>query len=124
MTANWTKGRNGRYPYYVCRHRGCDRFGKSVKRDTVEGAFEAMLTKLTPSPELLSLFSKIFRKRWNEAEAKAHEGRAAIKREMATIEKQIGQILAKIVKLEGCLVIDRFESEVYKLEMEKLGLEE
>src|SRR3546814_1623443 len=80
MTANWTKGRNGRYPYYVCRHRGCDRFGKSVKRDTVEGAFEAMLTKLTPRPELLSLFSKIFRKRWNEAEAKAHEGRAAIKR--------------------------------------------
>lgn len=124
MTANWTKGRNGRYPYYVCRHRGCDRFGKSVKRDLVEGAFEAMLTKLTPRPELLSLFSKIFRKRWNEAEAKAHEGRAAIKREMATVEKKIGQILDKIVQSESRSVIARFESEVDKLEMEKLVLDE
>src|SRR3546814_11760305 len=101
MTANWTKGRNGRYPYYVCRHRGCDRFGKSVKRDTVEGAFEAMLTKLTPRPELLSLFSKIFRKRWTESEAKAHEGLAAIKRELAPIEKKTGQILQQIVKTEN-----------------------
>ena len=124
MTANWTKGRNGRYPYYVCRHRGCDRFGKSVKRDLVEGAFEAMLAKLTPRPELLSLFSKIFRKRWNEAEAKAHEGQAAIKREMATIEKKIGQFLDKIVQSESRSVIARFESEVDKLEMEKLVLDE
>ena len=83
-----------------------------------------MLTKLTPRPELLSLFSKIFRKRWNEAEAKAHEGRAAIKREMATIEKKIGQILDKIVQSESRSVIARFESEVDKLEMEKLVLDE
>src|SRR3546814_10322316 len=79
---------------------------------------------LTPRPELLSLFSKIFRKRWNEAEAKAHEGRAAIKREMATIEKKIGQILDKIVQSESRSVIARFESEVDKLEMEKLVLDE
>ena len=124
MTANWTKGRNGRYPYYVCRHRGCDRFGKSVKRDTVEGAFEAMLTKLTPRPELLNLFSKIFRKRWNEAEAKSHEGRSAIKHEMATIENKIGQMLDKIVQSESRSVIARFESEVDRLEMEKLVLDE
>ena len=29
MTANWAKGRNKSYPYYVCRHRGCEKFGKS-----------------------------------------------------------------------------------------------
>jgi DNA invertase Pin-like site-specific DNA recombinase len=123
MTANWTKGRNGRYPYYVCRHRGCDRFGKSVKRDTVESAFEGMLTKLTPRPELLNLFSKIFRKRWNEAESKAHEGRAAFKREASLIEKKIGQILDKIVESESRSVIARLESEVEKLELEKLVLD-
>lgn len=124
MTANWTKGRNGRYPYYVCRHRGCDRFGKSVKRDTVESAFEAMLTKLTPRPELLNLFSKIFRKRWNEAESKAHEGRAAFKREASLIDKKIGQILDKIVESESRSVIARLESEAEKLELEKLVLDE
>jgi site-specific DNA recombinase len=124
MTANWTKGRNGRYPYYVCRHRGCDRFGKSVKRDTVEGAFEAMLTKLTPRPELLTLFSKLFRKRWLEAESKANEGRAAMKREMAGIEKRIGNLLDRIMEAESRAVISRYESEVEKLELEKLVLNE
>ena len=124
MTANWTKGRNGRYPYYVCRHRGCERFGKSVKRDKIEGAFEAMLEQLTPRPELFNLFSKLFRKRWQEAEARAHEGRATIKREMQAIEKKIGQILDKIMEAESRTVIARFESEVEKLELEKLVLDE
>ena len=124
MTSNWTKGRSGRYPYYVCRRRGCDRFGKSVKRETVEGAFEAMLTKLTPRPELLSLFSKLFRKRWDEAAAKANEGRTAMKREMAGIEKKIGNILDRIMEAESRAVIARYESEVEKLELEKLVLDE
>src|SRR3546814_4186921 len=43
---------------------------------------------------------------------------------MATIEKKIGQILDKIVQSESRSVIARFESEVDKLEMEKLVLDE
>tara|TARA_R110002167_G_scaffold53804_1_gene153889 strand:+ start:2163 stop:3032 length:870 start_codon:yes stop_codon:yes gene_type:complete len=48
MTANWSKGRTKTYPYYVCRHRGCEKFGKSVARGKVEGAFESMLRTLQP----------------------------------------------------------------------------
>jgi len=54
MTANWTKGRNATYPYYVCRHRGCEKFGKSVARAKVEDAFEEMLRALVPSSELFA----------------------------------------------------------------------
>jgi len=36
MTANWTKGRNNHYPYYVCRNRGCEMWGKSVARGNID----------------------------------------------------------------------------------------
>lgn len=89
MTANWTKGRNATYPYYVCRHRGCDKFGKSVARAKVEDAFEELLTNLVPSPELFALISKLFRRRWDEAEAKVKESRSSMKLEIAALEKKI-----------------------------------
>ena len=48
MTANWAKGRNKSYPYYVCRHRGCAKFGKSVARHQIDDVFEDQLRETTP----------------------------------------------------------------------------
>lgn len=63
MTANFSKGRNTTYPYHICRHRGCDMFAKSVRREKVEEAFEEILRQLVPLPELVTVVSKLFRKR-------------------------------------------------------------
>ena len=124
MTANWTKGRTNTYPYYVCRHRGCERFGKSVKRAVVEGAFEELLRQLVPSADLFNLFSKLFRKRWAEAESKLKEIRAALKLEGAAIEKKIAQLLDRIVESESQTVIGAYERKVEELEREKLVIAE
>jgi site-specific DNA recombinase len=59
LTANWSKGRNASYPYYVCRHRGCDKFGKSVARAKVEGAFEDILRKAVPGEGVMSIFTSL-----------------------------------------------------------------
>lgn len=120
MTANWTKGRNATYPYYVCRHRGCDKFGKSIARAKVESAFEEMLTNLVPSPELFTLISKLFRKRWDEAEAKVKETRTSMKLEVAAIEKKIAQFLDRIVESDSSTVIGAYERKVEELERSKL----
>lgn len=124
MTANWTKGRNATYPYYVCRHRGCGKFGKSVKREIVEGAFEAMLGRLTPSQELFNLFSKLFRKRWDEASAKSKEIGKALRLQSAATEKKIALILDRVVAAENLTVIKRYEQEIELLEREKLVIAE
>lgn len=121
MTANWSRGRHGkRFAYYICRHRGCEKFGKSVKRETVEGAFEKMLGKLTPSEELFNLFSKLFRKRWDEASAKLNQIRAALRLEVAAMEKKISMMLDRVMAAESATVIKRYEHEIEKLEREKL----
>ena len=125
MTANWSKGRRGTaYPYYVCRQRGCERSGKSVKREVVEGAYEAMLRELVPSQEMFDIFSKLFRKRWNEAGAKTKEIRAAIKLEIASVEKKTNLLLDRVMAAESPTLINRYEQEIEKLEREKLVLVE
>ena len=124
MTANWTKGRNATYPYYVCRHRGCEKFGKSVKRGVVEGAYEGLLRSLVPSHELFALMEKLFRKRWDEAQSKAKESRAAMKLEIAAIEKRVTQLLDRIVESESATVVGAYERKVDELERQKLVLAE
>lgn len=122
MTANFSKGRNATYPYYICRHRGCEKFAKSVKRDAVEATFEEMLQKLVPTPELATIVAKLFRKRWDEDQAKTDQMRLAAKREAASIEKKIGFMLDRIMESESKTVISRYESEVEKLERQKLAM--
>lgn len=125
MTSNYSRGRHGkRFPYYVCRHRGCVKFGKSVRREIVESAFEDMLRQLVPTPELFGVFEMLFRKRWDEAGSKAKEMRAAIRLEIAASEKKISALLDRVMASESPTVISRYEQEIEKLERDKLVLAE
>jgi len=124
MTANWTKGKTARYPYYVCRHRGCERFGKSVRREIVEGAYEAMLAQLVPSKEMFSEAVALFRKRWDEVGRKTKERRAALKLEVAAADKAISQLVDRVMASQSQTVIARYEEEIEKLERKKLIMAE
>ncbi len=124
MTANWTKGRTATYPYYVCRHRGCAKFGKSVARAKVEGAFETLLRALKPSHELVAVLSAVFRKRWNDRIATVKDEKARLKLEAAGVDKKIGQLLDRIVASDCDAVISAYERKVGELEREKLVLAE
>jgi len=124
MTANWTKGRSAEYPYYVCRHRGCTKFGKSVARDKIEQAFHALLASLTPSQEFVTVIAKRFRARWDEAAQKSSAQRAALKLETAAIEKKITALLDRIIESESPTVISAYERKVDDLERQKLVMQE
>ncbi|BBD98881.1 recombinase [Sphingobium amiense] len=125
MTSNYSTGRSGkRFPYYVCRHRGCEKFGKSVRREIVEDAFESLLVKLKPSDALFDLFSKLFRKRWDEASGKAKEMKATLRIQAAAADKKIAGLLDRIMASESATVIKRYESEIEILERDKLVIAE
>lgn len=53
LTSCWSKGRNGKYPYYMCFQQGCESYRKSIKRDVLEGEFEALLRDLKPTEGLV-----------------------------------------------------------------------
>jgi hypothetical protein len=93
LTACWSSGRNGRYPYYLCPKRGCASYGKSIRRDVIEGEFEALLKKLEPSQALYRVARAMFEDLWNHR-LKAGEAKArALKAEQGRIERQVEQFL-------------------------------
>lgn len=125
MTSNFSTGRSGkRFPYYVCRHRGCEKFGKSVKREIVEDAFESLLIKLKPSETLFDLFSRLFRKRWEDASKKAKELKSALGAQASVTDKKIATLLDRIMASDSLTVIKRYESEIEILERDKLVIAE
>jgi site-specific DNA recombinase len=124
MTANWVQGRNKKFPYYICRHRGCEKFGKSVARGKIEDAYEALLRALTPSHELVELLAGLFRLRWDERAKTRKDEAATLKLEVAATEKKIGQFLERIVESDSPAVIGAYERKVEELEREKLVLAE
>ena len=62
LTAAWSKGRNKYHAYYNCHTKGCDSRGKSIRRDLIEGQFEALLRKLKPSHALIGAATQMFEK--------------------------------------------------------------
>ena len=124
MTANWSKGRTAAFPYYICRRRGCEKFGKSVARGKVEDAFAALLRGLRPSRELFDLVAHLCRLRWDKAAAAVKDEKAALKLKASAIEKKIGSLLERIIESESSTVINAYERKVEELEREKLVLAE
>jgi len=47
LTAGWSKSKtNKKHPYYFCRVSDCAGYGKSIRRDDIEGEFATMLKSL------------------------------------------------------------------------------
>lgn len=124
LTACWSTGRAQRHAYYLCHKRGCASYGKSIKRDVIEGAVETLLHELRPTPGLFRVAAAMFEELWN---AKAAQGAAqakALQIELLKIEKQVGQFLERIVDATMPSVIGAYEARVARLEQDRLVIKE
>lgn len=123
-TACWTKGRSARYPYYICQTKNCVSYGKSIKRDVMEQEFESMLTTLRPSAELYELATELFRDLWNARLAASDDTRAQLKTQAVRIERQIEQLIDRIINSDSPTLANAYENRVRSLENEKIELAE
>ncbi len=119
LTACWSKGSGGRYPYYHCPKRGCDSYGKSIRRDRLEGEFEELLQSVTPSASVFRVARKMFKDLWDHRLAYAKSQSQALKVELAKVESQVGQLLERILDANVPSVIAAYERRIEQLETEK-----
>lgn len=124
LTACWSKGKAKAYPYYLCKTKGCESYRKSIKRDELESAFEGVLQRLQPSQGLFALVKAMFRDAWDMRIAKSAEAGKALKADIKQLEKQIEQLLDRIVDASSASVVSAYEKRLEKLEREKLLVEE
>ena len=113
LTACWSKGSISRHPYYLCPQRGCESYGKSIRRDLIEGEFETLLQTVRPS-ETLS----------NDRLSRATSEAQALGAQLAKVDKQVSQLLERILDATVLSVIAAYEGKVGALEEEKLLIRE
>lgn len=124
LTSCWTKGRSERYPYYLCHKRGCEGFGKSIRREVIEGEFESLLQSAQPTPGLFRVACKMFEELWNHRIATSKARARNLKTELSKMDTQIGQFLDRISDTESESLIQTYESRIQKIEERKIVIRE
>ncbi len=124
LTACWSKGSNARYPYYLCPKKGCASYGKSVRRDKIEGEFEDLLQRVQPSEGLFKVATAMFEDLWNRRLAQAEAQAKALSGQLVKIDRQVSQFLERILDASVPSVIGAYEERVRKLEADKLLIRE
>ncbi len=119
LTACWSKGKNRKYPYYLCVTKGCASKGKSIPRQKIEDAFGEIVRSLQPTPSLYQLAKAMFKQAWGQRQAQAGDTALRLKRDIAKLETQTEQLLDRIVDANNESVITAYEARIAKLELEK-----
>lgn len=124
LTAGWSKGKNKYYPYYFCQSKVCDSYGKTIRRDRIEGDFEALLKSLKPTGELFNLACAAFKNAWNAKLTQFAEHTNTMRSNIRKTEKQIESLVDRIVDAVSPTAITAYEKRIAKLEADKVLLSE
>ena len=124
LTACWSKGAYSRHPYYLCPKRGCESYGKSIRRDRIEGEFATLMQNVTPSGALFSIATKMMRDIWDRRLANAQAEAKALGAQLIKIDRQVSQLLERILDASVPSVIAAYEERVRKLEEDKIVIKE
>ena len=124
LTACWSRGRGGAYPYYLCPTRGCASYGKSIRREKIEAEFEALLASLVPSEQLFRIATTMFEKLWNDRLESQKIQSRSLEGEIRKIERSVDQLLDRIVDTDSPSVIRAYEKRIKELDADKLEMRE
>lgn len=120
----WSKGKYKHYAYYLCQTESCDSYGKSIPKDTLEGDFETILNTLKPTETLFKHVKALFIDVRDQHRSQSKTAAASLKTELSKIDKQIEQLLDRIVEAASRSVISAYEKRIDSLETKKLILAE
>ncbi|MEM9099035.1 MAG: recombinase family protein [Pseudomonadota bacterium] len=124
LTSCWSKGKQRRYPYYLCSTKGCPSRRKSIPRAEIEGGAEEILCSMQPVRGLFEMAKAMFADIWASHRITAEEDRAALLTQLKDIDRQIDSLLDRIVEATSTSVVRAYEQRIEKLEREKLSLTE
>ncbi|MEM6413529.1 MAG: recombinase family protein [Pseudomonadota bacterium] len=124
LTANWSKGKTASYPYYLCRQKGCEAYGKSIRREVVEGDFGKIIKSLRPSEDLFEFASSLFRDLWDQRGEAMKARRQSMTAEVSQVDRKIAQLMDRLVEADSESVVRAYEKRIGDLEMQRAVLRE
>ena len=124
MTAAWSKGRNGRYPYYNCQRKGCEEARKSIRKEKLEGDFLELLESLRPSKEIYAALREILTSAWEQRRRASTDRIAILKSELSQIERKTAQLMDRLIEADSPTLIAAYEEQVRKLHSQRIAVQE
>ena len=124
MTACWSTGKYAKFPYYLCATKGCPDYRKSIRKETLEGDFKILLNQLRPTPNLFYMASEMFKELWEDRKRLANDEAQAIKAQLPVLEQRTEKYLNRLVETDNHTAIQKYETEIARLEGEKIILRE
>ena len=123
LTACWSKGSHAKHPYYLCPKRGCDAYGKSIRRDKIEGEFETLLKGVQPTERLFDIASGMFRDLWDHRLSQGQAQAKALGAQLVKVERDVSKLLERVLDASVPSVISAYENRIRKLEEERLVIQ-
>ncbi|MEP3918449.1 recombinase family protein, partial [Ascidiaceihabitans sp.] len=124
LRSSVSKGNGGFYPYYLCQTKGCEAYGKSIKRDTLENDVGNIIKTLQPTRDVITMAKAMFRVAWEQRRTQAQDILRSGKRQLTALDKEIDTVLQRIMQASNATVIRSYEDRVAKLERDKAVLAE
>ncbi|MEO1724822.1 MAG: hypothetical protein AAFR84_20795 [Pseudomonadota bacterium] len=98
-------------------------YGKSIRRDKLEGDFEALLRDMRPTRALLTLVREMFLHAWKLRPAQVSEMQRTAGTKLASLERQIDDFLDRIADAASPTAVTAYERRIEKLDAERLQLQ-
>ena len=124
MTACWAHGRSGKYAYYHCRTRGCEQYGKSIKKEDMEGEFEQLLKDLTPTPQVINCMQEIIDRLYDKKAEHFKDYLGDLKNQVVLIDRKVEQFVERILAAGNQTLITTYERQVDQLEKQRIMIQE
>ena len=120
----WSSGRHERYAYYLCHTKGCEHYGKSVRREIIEDSFDALLKDLSPTPAVVEIVEDMVVQARDIKFRNHFEILDNLKVEKQLVDRKLDQFLERIVQADSAALITAYERQVRQLEEQRIILEE
>lgn len=125
MTASWSRGRGGQYPYYRCTEPTCPYYEKSINRDRkIEPEFQCLLTEVKPTEAALAFNKARMVRNWQKKMMVVVERTQDIRDEIKDTESRLELLVDKAEQAINVKAAQNYERKMEKLELYKAALEE
>ena len=122
FTSNWSKGRSKKYGFYRCNQKHCIWYGKSVRKEILEGKFESLLKDFVASENMIDVFKERFISRWEVRMEGVKRQIELIENKIKTIDQGVLSLSTRAAKASDAVALI-YEKQIEELLEEKTSLE-
>ncbi len=120
LTGSAPRGKGGRYCYYHCQNKNCDKYGKSIPKKQLETDFLQYLQKITPSEDFLLMLKESVMDVWKEQKHSVAAQKQTQQKRLSLLQDKRKRIFE--MREEGSYTKEEFIERKQEVEEELISL--